>query len=103
MSISYLTIAQVFQIQKFSSQKIDSIVFQNAYYRYYVNTEYISMGALAYFVIMWIVGFTFINIVGMGNRGPDPFCDKKASHRSFYMTILFSFIWFFISGIVVLR
>ena len=82
---------------------IESLDFQNAYYRYYVNTEYLSFGSMAYFVLMWLIGFTYINVVGMNNRGPDAFCDGHASHKSFYMTILFAFVWFFISGIVVLR
>ena len=73
------------------------------YYRYSVFTTYLPFSVMSYMLVMWALGFTFINIVGMRNRGPDPFCDGHQSHASFKATLLFSIIFFFISGLVVLR
>ena len=37
----------------------------NIYYRYYVHTEYVPFQQLAYYGVMMILGFMFINIVNL--------------------------------------
>lgn len=44
---------------------IGSQLFENAYFRYYVNTDYFPLPQLAYYVAMLVLGFSFIQVVNL--------------------------------------
>ena len=63
----------------------------------------LPFGQLAYFSVMWIVGFTFISLVNLKNRNGNPFKDSEGTYIDITKTFAFSILFFALSGIVVLR
>jgi hypothetical protein len=53
----------------------DSKFVESWYYRGVYDTEYISFGKLAYYWIMNLVGFVFVNIVNLRNERKCPILD----------------------------
>ena len=56
-----------------------------------------------FFVIAWIVGFAFINVVNLVNERKNPFKSGDGSFKDIKRTIMYAPIFFFASGLVVLR
>lgn len=79
------------------------IYFDDIYYRYYVHTRYLPLQQLAYYSIMLIMGFMFINIVNLRNERKNPFKGSDGTYKDFKVLIVLCFVLFFASGIVVLR
>lgn len=52
---------------------------------------------------MWIVGFTFVEVVNLQNERKNPFKGKDGTYKDITLTAVFSLVFFFICGIVVLR
>ena len=52
---------------------------------------------------MWVVGFTFIEVVNLQNKRGNPFLGADGTYGTIKKAIIFSVLFFFLSGIVVLR
>jgi len=52
---------------------------------------------------MWIIGFSFVALVNLQNRNNDPFMGPDGDYVDIKKTFVFSILFFFISGNVVLR
>lgn len=81
----------------------NSPLFEKIWYRETVYTMYLSIANMLYFTVMWGVGFTFVSLVNLKNRNGNPFKDSEGTYKDFIKTLIFSQIFYFISGIVVLR
>jgi hypothetical protein len=57
--------AYFFSLDLFPSTDTESSQFRELYYRYWVNTTYISVGVFLFFVGMYIIGFTFVEVVNL--------------------------------------
>jgi hypothetical protein len=58
---------------------------------------------MAYYSIMIMVGFTFINVVNLRNERHNPFKGNDGTYSDFKKAILISLVLFFASSIVMLR
>ena len=67
-------------------------------------TSYFPWGSVAYFYVMMIVGFLFVNIVNLQNVRKDPTLDNHMERHSFWATVtIFGPILAITSGMIVLR
>jgi hypothetical protein len=55
-------ITYIFSMEFWPNTDTESQDFRSLYYRYYVNTTYISFGALFFFIVMYCVGFAFVEV-----------------------------------------
>lgn len=78
-------------------------IFGDIYYRYYVWSDYIPISQLVFFVTAWIVGFAFINQVNLRGERGNPFKSIDGSFKDIKLTIFYAFVFYFISGLVILR
>jgi len=46
-----------------------------------VNTTYISFGTFLFFIGMYIIGFTFVEVVNLQNYRKDPFMSRDGSYK----------------------
>ena len=77
--------------------------FGDLYYRYYVWSDYLPISQLIFYMAATIVGFAFINVVNLRNERNNPFLSKDGCYKDIKRAIMYSIVFFFISGIVVLR
>lgn len=82
---------------------VGSELFRKIYYRGTVNTTYFDLGNVLYYVLMNIVGFTFVVVVNLGNRRPNIFYSRYHNFRAVMWTALLGIFIYFFSGLVVLR
>eukprot|EP00347_Sterkiella_histriomuscorum_P019710 403340585 len=97
-----LPIAHYFS-QQFWDLNTNMIYFDNIYYRYYVHTKYLPLQQMAYYSLMMIMGFMFINLVNLTNSRKNPFKGSDGTYKDFRILLVLCFALFFTSGIVVLR
>jgi hypothetical protein len=92
-------------VESFNEYQVntESWFFNVLYYRYYVNTYVLGIPQLAYYVLALPIAYTFINVVNLNFERGSLFKDARGGYTSFKQTVLFSFLFFFISGMVVLR
>ena len=81
----------------------NSEIFANIYFRNTYYSSYIPLGALIYYLIANVIGFTYVNMVTLRNERKNPIHDARSSKESFFKIILISPILFFMSSIVTLR
>jgi hypothetical protein len=77
--------------------------FQSLYYRYYVNTTYISFGVFLFFIVMYVVGFAFVNVVNLQNYRKDPFISRDGTYKDIKQQLWMAALMFAFAGMVTLR
>ena len=82
---------------------VESALFTSVYYRYMVNTSYISFGVFAFFLVMYAVGFTFVEIVNLQNERSNPFIGKDGTYKDIKWAVTIAAMMFAFSGMVTLR
>lgn len=78
-------------------------LFGDAYYRYYVWSNYIPTSQIFFYIMANIFGFMFINIVNLGNTRSNPLIGGNGGYKDFKIMLMTVFGLFFASGIVILR
>jgi len=78
-------------------------LFDSIYYRVFVHTQYFPLQQLAYYSVMLMMGFTFINLVNLRNERSNPFKGSDGTYSDFKITFLISLVLFISSSIVILR
>lgn len=68
-----------------------------------VNTTYVSVGSLVFYLVMNGVGFAFVEIVNLQNERGNPFIDRYGSYNSIKWALIIAGIIFGFSGVVTLR
>lgn len=58
-------ITYFFSMEFWPNTDTESEDFRSLYYRFYVNTTYISFGAFLFFIVMYCVGFAFVEVVNL--------------------------------------
>lgn len=58
-------ITYLFSMEIWPNTDTGSADFKSVYYRYYVNTTYISFGVFLFFIVMYCVGFAFVEVVNL--------------------------------------
>jgi len=49
----------------FPSYDTESSFVKEFYYRYWVNTTYVSSGVFLFAIVMYIIGFAFVEVVNL--------------------------------------
>ena len=58
-------ITYLFAMDLFPNTDTGSDYFKSLYYRFYVNTTYISFGIFIFFIVMYCIGFAFVEVVNL--------------------------------------
>lgn len=82
---------------------LESIDFQDLYFRYTFNTTMIPLGSMFYFLIMYGVGFAFVEVVNLQNERGNPFIGKNGTYKDITWALIIAGIMFIFSGMVTLR
>lgn len=77
--------------------------FTSIYYRYLVNTTYLSIGQAAFYLVMAAVGFAFVEVVNLTNSRGNPFIGKDGTYKDIKWALIIASIMFAFSGVVTLR
>ncbi|CDW76705.1 UNKNOWN [Stylonychia lemnae] len=81
----------------------NSEFFRTSFYRYNVNTQYISLGNLFYQTIVYAFGWLFIRRVNQRDMRPfSELLKKHGSYDSFFKLLGYSVVFFLTSGVVIL-
>ena len=87
---------------------IDDIDTHNQYYEdFYDRTTYYSIyfspAKFIYWLLLAIIGFTFVVVVNLDNKRSDPFMSRDGSHKDIKKLIPVAFVLYFCSSLVFLR
>ena len=80
-----------------------STYFAKLYERDTFYTTHFSFGKLFYWIVLNVVGFSFVVVVNLGNYRKDPFTSNDGSHKDIKILFPVSFFLFFMSSMVFLR
>ena len=80
-----------------------SDTFKAIYYRQSVNTTWFPLSQFISFMCLNILGWAFINVINCRPQRMDPFTSGNEDYRSFYKFLIFSPIFFMMSGIVIFK
>ena len=67
------------------------------------HTTYFSFGKLAFWIVLCIIGFSFVNVVNLGNTRSNVFNSRDGSKKDFYKMLILVSVLFFLSPIILLR
>ncbi len=73
------------------------------YFRSWVNTTYVSFGIFLFFIGMYIIGFSFVEVVNLQNYRGDPFMSRDGSYKDIKTQLLMAVLMFGLSGMVTVR
>jgi hypothetical protein len=96
-------ITYLFAMDIWPSTDTGSEDFKSLYYRYYVNTTYISFGVFLFFIVMYCVGFAFVEVVNLQNYRGDPFMSRDGTYKDIKQQLWMAALMFAFSGMVTLR
>lgn len=96
-------VAYFFATDAFPQTDTESESFKVFYYRYWVNTTYISFGIFLFFIAMYIIGFTFVEVVNLQNYRKDPFMGRDGTYKDFKSQVLMAVLMFALAGMVTTR
>jgi hypothetical protein len=96
-------ITYFFSMEFWPNTDTESEDFRSLYYRYYVNTTYISFGAFLFFIVMYCVGFAFVEVVNLQNYRGDPFMSRDGSYKDIKQQLWMAALMFACAGMVTLR
>jgi hypothetical protein len=77
--------------------------YDKIYYRYYVNTEYLPLPTLFFYILMQAIGFSFVRLINL--KKPYPFArgNNYDDYSDVKRCLKYGVIVFFISSIIVLK
>ena len=78
-------------------------MFVTVYYRFFVNTMYLSVGNLVFFIFIYAVGFAFVEVVNLQNERGNPFIGRDGTYKDIKWNIAIAFIMYMFAGMVTLR
>ena len=68
-----------------------------------MNTTYYSVGAFAFFIVMYAVGFAFVEVVNLQNYRGDPFMSRDGSYKDINKQVWMAALMFIVAGVVTIR
>ena len=82
---------------------LESPQFTSIYYRYFVNTTFISTGGILFFLVIYVVGFTFVSVVNLQNQRANPFIGADGTYGDIKFNVILTCLMFAFAGMVTLR
>lgn len=68
-----------------------------------MNTTYVSIGSMVFYLVMNGVGFAFVEIVNLRNERGNPFIGRDGTYKDIKWALIIAGIIFAFSGVVTLR
>ena len=91
----------VYAAKEIPDYNTGSKLFQNIYYRKFVDTQWLPFAQFVSYVCLVTLGWIMENIVTL--QKTDPFTSGNGDHRAFQKSLIFAPIFFMVSGIVMFR
>lgn len=83
--------------------QLESEFFRSFYFRGTFNTTYFDIGSLFYYIALMVIGFTYVVAVTLAFKRSSVLAGADGSYNDFKWILIYGVIFYFISGIVVLR
>lgn len=68
-----------------------------------MNTTYLSIGEVGFFVLMYAIGFTFVSVVNLQNQRANPFIGKDGTYKDIKWAVTIAALMYMLAGMVTLR
>ena len=73
------------------------------YFRYFFNSTYLPLGSFVFFMVMYVVGFTFVSVVNLQNERKNPFIGRDGTYKDIKWAAAIALVMYVFAGIVTLR
>ncbi len=96
-------VAYFFATDIFPQTDTESETFLALYYRKWVNTTYLSFGIFLFCIAMYVIGFSFVEVVNLQNYRKDPFMSRDGSYKDIKTQVIMAALMFALAGMVTMR